>query len=40
MESTHYRGGVIIYTGAGIFGPVKISEGSIIKAGQIISSDI
>lgn len=31
--------GVVIYTGAGVFGPVIISNGTHIKAGQIISHD-
>ena len=31
---------VIIYTGAGLFGAIRISEGTVIKAGSIISKDM
>lgn len=31
---------VTIYTGASLFGPIVVSEGAKIKAGQIVSEDI
>lgn len=32
--------GVIIYTNACVFGPIVIHEGSVVKAGKIVSKDL
>lgn len=31
---------VVIYTGAGVFGPVILSEGTIVKANSIVTHDL